>query len=434
VVAAAVLAAVLFAVLALRPGTGGVSDATAAPAAVEDGVLVPYLRFGGTATVQARPDRADLTVISRVEAATARAALRGAGARHRAVLARLKALGIPAADLQTASTSVEEERRKGRVLFVAVVATNVTVRDVDAVGRVVTEASEEGATISGPSFTLENRRAAYDDALAKAIGDARAKAEASLGPDRRPRRGRRLRRRPAGIADRDEHRGRRRHGDRGGGQGRPRRARADHRRRVRRGDVLLRAVDGRHGAAMGRYSPAMAAPVVTLLTDFGLQDAFAGVMEGVILREAPEARVIHLTHGIRPQAVLLGALALAGAVPYTPVGVHVAVVDPGVGSERRAIVIVTGMDAVSSVRQRPAPARGGADGRRRGRLGDRRRTPLPAPRLPHLPRRDVFAPVAARLASGLDPGRVGPQVKPGSWPGWRSRRRRPDRAGCAPPS
>jgi hypothetical protein len=181
VVAAAVLAAVLFAVLALRPGTGGVSDATAAPAAVEDGVLVPYLRFGGTATVQARPDRADLTVISRVEAATARAALRGAGARHRAVLARLKALGIPAADLQTASTSVEEERRKGRVLFVAVVATNVTVRDVDAVGRVVTEASEEGATISGPSFTLENRRAAYDDALAKAIGDARAKAEASLG-------------------------------------------------------------------------------------------------------------------------------------------------------------------------------------------------------------------------------------------------------------
>ena len=180
VVLAAVLAVIALAVLALRPGAGGVSQATAAPAAVEGGVLVPYLRFAGTATVQARPDRADLTVSTRAEAATARAALATAGARHRAVLARVRALGIERADLQTATTSVEETRRRGRTIFVGVVATNVTVRDVDAVGRVVTAASEAGASVSGPYFSLENRRAAYDDALARAIGDARAKAEASL--------------------------------------------------------------------------------------------------------------------------------------------------------------------------------------------------------------------------------------------------------------
>ena len=59
------------------------------------------------------------------------------------------------------------------------------------------------------------------------------------------------------------------------------------------------------------------------------------------MRIAPDARVVHLTHGIEPQAVLQGALALAHALPYSPVGVHVAVVDPGVGSERRAVVVET---------------------------------------------------------------------------------------------
>ena len=181
VLSAAVLAVVVVAILALGPGQAKISEAGAAPAAGEAGVLVPYLRFAGTATVQARPDRADLTVSSRVEAATARAALRLAGARHRAVLQRLRALGIEARDLQTATTSVEEARRRGRRFYLGIVATNVTVHDVDAVGRVVAAASEEEATISGPSFFLDDRRAAYDEALAKAIGDARAKAEASLG-------------------------------------------------------------------------------------------------------------------------------------------------------------------------------------------------------------------------------------------------------------
>jgi S-adenosylmethionine hydrolase len=59
---------------------------------------------------------------------------------------------------------------------------------------------------------------------------------------------------------------------------------------------------------------------VTFLTDFGLQDDFVGTCHGVIARIAPEARVIDVTHGIPPQAVLQGALVLANTTPYLPVG------------------------------------------------------------------------------------------------------------------
>ena len=72
--------------------------------------------------------------------------------------------------------------------------------------------------------------------------------------------------------------------------------------------------------------------VITFLSDFGLQDDFVGTCHGVIATIAPEARVIDLTHGIRPGHVLQGALVLANTLPYVPAGVHLAVVDPGVGS------------------------------------------------------------------------------------------------------
>src|SRR5437868_7410385 len=81
--------------------------------------------------------------------------------------------------------------------------------------------------------------------------------------------------------------------------------------------------------------------VVTFLTDFGLQDDFVGTCHGVIARISPEARVIDITHGIEPQAVLQGAVVLRNTLPYMPVGVHLAVVDPGVGSERRAVALRT---------------------------------------------------------------------------------------------
>lgn len=83
----------------------------------------------------------------------------------------------------------------------------------------------------------------------------------------------------------------------------------------------------------------MSVPVVTLLTDYGLQDEFVGVCHGVIARICPPARIIDVTHGIAPQDVVGGALRLAAALPYLPLGVHVGVVDPGVGSERRAVAI-----------------------------------------------------------------------------------------------
>lgn len=87
----------------------------------------------------------------------------------------------------------------------------------------------------------------------------------------------------------------------------------------------------------------MARPVITLTTDFGTQDTYVGTMKGVILGINPEATVVDLCHEIAPQDVLQGALVLHGACRYFPEGtVHVAVVDPGVGGQRRPIAIATG--------------------------------------------------------------------------------------------
>jgi len=80
--------------------------------------------------------------------------------------------------------------------------------------------------------------------------------------------------------------------------------------------------------------------LVTLLTDFGLSDPFVGVMKGALFREAPELRVIDLTHGIGPGAVAEGAFWLELSYRYFPHGsVHCAVVDPGVGTARAAVVV-----------------------------------------------------------------------------------------------
>jgi S-adenosyl-L-methionine hydrolase (adenosine-forming) len=82
---------------------------------------------------------------------------------------------------------------------------------------------------------------------------------------------------------------------------------------------------------------------VTLLSDFGVEDAYVGAMKGSILQVYPQATIVDLTHGIRPFAVLQGAFLLDSAWRSFPVGtVHVAVVDPGVGTERRAIAFRAG--------------------------------------------------------------------------------------------
>jgi S-adenosylmethionine hydrolase len=82
--------------------------------------------------------------------------------------------------------------------------------------------------------------------------------------------------------------------------------------------------------------------IISFLSDFGLEDDFVGVCHGVIKRIAPETEVIDLSHGIAPQNVLQGALVLRSTLPYMPVGIHLAVVDPGVGSNRRAVALRSG--------------------------------------------------------------------------------------------
>src|SRR2546423_4959694 len=81
---------------------------------------------------------------------------------------------------------------------------------------------------------------------------------------------------------------------------------------------------------------------VTFLSDYGLQDEFVGTCHGVIKRIAPDVQIIDLTHGIPPQNVLHGALVLAKTLEYVPLGVHLAVVDPGVGTARRPLALEDG--------------------------------------------------------------------------------------------
>ena len=83
------------------------------------------------------------------------------------------------------------------------------------------------------------------------------------------------------------------------------------------------------------------ARVLTFLSDYGHDDDFVGVCHGVIARTAPDARVIDITHGIPRHDIRSGALALRRALPYFPAGVHLAVVDPEVGAERRAVALRT---------------------------------------------------------------------------------------------
>jgi S-adenosylmethionine hydrolase len=98
---------------------------------------------------------------------------------------------------------------------------------------------------------------------------------------------------------------------------------------------------------MGAAGPNTLAPmarVITFLSDYGHDDDFVGVCNGVIARIAPEARTLDVTHGIPRHDVRSGALVLRRALPYFPAGVHIAVVDPEVGAERRAVALRTAED------------------------------------------------------------------------------------------
>ena len=80
-------------------------------------------------------------------------------------------------------------------------------------------------------------------------------------------------------------------------------------------------------------------PVISILTDFGVRDPSGAICEGVILGICPDATVVHISHEVTKYAIRDGALMLWCAVPFMPVGVHMAVVDPGVGTARRPVAL-----------------------------------------------------------------------------------------------
>jgi len=151
---------------------------------------------------------------------------------------------------------------------------------------------------------------------------------------------------------------------------------------------------------------------ITFLSDFGLKDDFVGTCHGVMKRIAPEAQIIDITHGIPPQAVLQGALVLANTIGFMPVGVHLAIVDPGVGGPRRPIVLRDEDDRTyvgpDNGLLLPAASRAG--------IAAAHELANPDYALETISRtfhgRDLFSPAAAHLARGVALDELGPPVDP----------------------
>ena len=153
----------------------------------------------------------------------------------------------------------------------------------------------------------------------------------------------------------------------------------------------------------------MPPPVITFLSDYGLADGFAGVCHGVIATICPRARVIDITHGVPRHDIRAGALILRTALPYAPVGVHLAVVDPDVGAERRAVALrltdgrlLVGPD--NGLLWLAAQDGGGVSEAVEVGSSPWRLEPVSAT----FHGRDIFAPVAARLAAGEELADAGP--------------------------
>ncbi len=154
-------------------------------------------------------------------------------------------------------------------------------------------------------------------------------------------------------------------------------------------------------------------PVITFLSDYGLADEFVGICHGVIATICPEARVIDLTHGLARHDVRAGALILRGSLPYVPAGVHLAVVDPDVGAQRRAVALRSADERLlvgpdNGLLWPAAEAGGGVV-----EAADIARSPYrlePVSATFH--GRDIFAPVAAHLAAGRSLSEVGEPCDP----------------------
>jgi S-adenosylmethionine hydrolase len=154
---------------------------------------------------------------------------------------------------------------------------------------------------------------------------------------------------------------------------------------------------------------------VTFLTDFGLVDDFVGICHGVMKRIAPEVEIIDITHGIEAHGVLQGALVLANTLPYLPEGVHLAVVDPGVGSPRRSLAVRSGDGRLfvgpdNGLLVPAAEKLGGIDAA--FEVTNREYALEPVSATFH--GRDIFSPAAAYLARGVAVEELGPAVDVGS--------------------
>ena len=158
----------------------------------------------------------------------------------------------------------------------------------------------------------------------------------------------------------------------------------------------------------------MTARPITFLSDYGTADEFAGICRAVIARIAPGARVIDLSHGIARHDVGHGAAVLANALGYAPAGVHLAVVDPGVGTARRPVAVVTGdgerhlVGPDNGLLSLALERFGGA-----AEAIDISASPVRLePVSPTFHGRDLFAPVAAHLALGEPLAGLGEPIDP----------------------
>jgi S-adenosyl-L-methionine hydrolase (adenosine-forming) len=158
------------------------------------------------------------------------------------------------------------------------------------------------------------------------------------------------------------------------------------------------------------------APTISFLTDYGLTDEFVGVVKGVIRQLAPETVVIDITHNVPSHNVRAGSLTLTRAVQYLPDGVVLAIVDPGVGTTRKGIVVEVNNDDCRLLFVGPdngllAPAVAMAGGATRAYELNNVDLHLAAPGATFAGR-DIFAPVAARLSNGMPIEECGTSIDP----------------------
>jgi len=161
-------------------------------------------------------------------------------------------------------------------------------------------------------------------------------------------------------------------------------------------------------SARGQYRP-----FVSLLTDFGSRDPSAGILHGIVLGIAPEALIVDISHDVDKFQISDGALLLWCALPFLPIGSHVAVVDPGVGTERRGVALETArgdhLVGPDNGLLLPCASRLGGVVRAHGLENPQYRLPQVSASFHG---RDLFAPAAAHLALGVPLESLGPPIDP----------------------